>query len=217
MILNSKEKAFDLVIFDWDGTLMDTVGKIVSCMQNVAQELMLPIPSEQEVRDVIGLSLPQIMPILFADHQNHQQIIDCYRRHHLASELLTPLFDGVELLIRNLFDAGYHLAIATGKGRQGLDNVLALTGLGDYFHATRCADDAQSKPHPEMLYSLLAHFDVTADRAIMIGDSIHDLAMANNAGMASIGVSYGAHNESRLNLLNPRAIVDQPCAIRDYL
>jgi len=215
--LNSKEKAFDLVIFDWDGTLMDTVGKIVSCMQNVAQELMLPIPSEQEVRDVIGLSLPQIMPILFADHQNHQQIIDCYRRHHLASELLTPLFDGVELLIRNLFDAGYHLAIATGKGRQGLDNVLALTGLGDYFHATRCADDAQSKPHPEMLYSLLAHFDVTADRAIMIGDSIHDLAMANNAGMASIGVSYGAHNESRLNLLNPRAIVGQPCAIRDYL
>ncbi|MEO3681710.1 HAD-IA family hydrolase [Shewanella vesiculosa] len=215
--MNSKEKAFDLVIFDWDGTLMDTVGKIVSCMQNVAQELMLPIPSEQEVRDVIGLSLPQIMPILFADHQNHQQIIDCYRRHHLASELLTPLFDGVELLIRNLFDAGYHLAIATGKGRQGLDNVLTLTGLGDYFHATRCADDAQSKPHPEMLYSLLAHFDVTADRAIMIGDSIHDLAMANNAGMASIGVSYGAHNESRLNLLNPRAIVDQPCAIRDYL
>ncbi|WP_337956436.1 MULTISPECIES: HAD-IA family hydrolase [Shewanella] len=215
--MNSKEKAFDLVIFDWDGTLMDTVGKIVSCMQNVAQELMLPIPSEQQVRDVIGLSLPQIMPILFADHQNHQQIIDCYRRHHLASELLTPLFDGVELLIRNLFDAGYHLAIATGKGRQGLDNVLALTGLGDYFHATRCADDAQSKPHPEMLYSLLAHFDVTADRAIMIGDSIHDLAMANNAGMASIGVSYGAHNESRLNLLNPRAIVDQPCAIRDYL
>lgn len=215
--MNSKEKAFDLVIFDWDGTLMDTVGKIVSCMQNVAQELMLPIPSEQEVRDVIGLSLPQIMPILFADHQNHQQIIDCYRRHHLASVLLTPLFDGVELLIRNLFDAGYHLAIATGKGRQGLDNVLALTGLGDYFHATRCADDAQSKPHPEMLYSLLAHFDVTADRAIMIGDSIHDLAMANNAGMASIGVSYGAHNESRLNLLNPRAIVDQPCAIRDYL
>ncbi|WP_220492727.1 HAD-IA family hydrolase [Shewanella sp. SG41-3] len=215
--MNSKEKAFDLVIFDWDGTLMDTVGKIVSCMQNVAQELMLPSPSEQEVRDVIGLSLPQIMPILFADHQNHQQIIDCYRRHHLASELLTPLFDGVELLIRNLFDAGYHLAIATGKGRQGLDNVLALTGLGDYFHATRCADDAQSKPHPEMLYSLLAHFDVTADRAIMIGDSIHDLAMANNAGMASIGVSYGAHNESRLNLLNPRAIVDQPCAIRDYL
>ena len=215
--MNSKEKAFDLVIFDWDGTLMDTVGKIVSCMQNVAQELMLPIPSEQEVRDVIGLSLPQIMPILFADHQNHQQIIDCYRRHHLASELLTPLFDGVELLIRNLFDAGYHLAIATGKGRQGLDNVLALTGLGDYFHATRCADDAQSKPHPEMLYSLLAHFDVTADRAIMIGDSIHDLAMANNAGMASIGVSYGAHNESRLNLLNPRAIVGQPCAIRDYL
>ena len=215
--MNSKEKAFDLVIFDWDGTLMDTVGKIVSCMQNVAQELMLPIPSEQQVRDVIGLSLPQIMPILFADHQNHQQIIDCYRRHHLASELLTPLFDGVELLIRNLFDAGYHLAIATGKGRQGLDNVLALTGLGDYFHATRCADDAQSKPHPEMLYSLLAHFDVTADRAIMIGDSIHDLAMANNAGMASIGVSYGAHNESRLNLLNPSAIVDQPCAIRDYL
>lgn len=215
--MNSKEKAFDLVIFDWDGTLMDTVGKIVSCMQNVAQELMLPIPSEQQVRDVIGLSLPQIVPILFADHQNHQQIIDCYRRHHLASELLTPLFDGVELLIRNLFDAGYHLAIATGKGRQGLDNVLALTGLGDYFHATRCADDAQSKPHPEMLYSLLAHFDVTADRAIMIGDSIHDLAMANNAGMASIGVSYGAHNESRLNLLNPRAIVDQPCAIRDYL
>ncbi|MGI1999240.1 HAD family hydrolase [Shewanella frigidimarina] len=217
MILNIKDKAYELVIFDWDGTLMDTVGKIVSCMQHVAQELILPIPTEQQIRDVIGLSLPKIMPILFAGHQNHQQIIDCYRRHHVANEQPTPLFEGVESLISNLHGAGYQLAVATGKGRDGLDKVLALTGLGQYFHATRCADDAKSKPHPEMLHSLLSHFNVAADRAIMIGDSIHDLTMANNAGMASIGVSYGAHNEARLKTLNPRAIVDQPLAIHDYL
>ncbi|WP_350431160.1 HAD-IIIA family hydrolase [Shewanella sp. H8] len=217
MVLDSQDKAFELVIFDWDGTLMDSVGHIVSCMQDVARELSLPIPSEQQVRDIIGLSLPQIMPILFAEYQNHQQIISCYRRHHIANEQPTPLFEGVESLIRNLHAAGYQLAVATGKGREGLDKVLELTGLGQYFHATRCADDAESKPHPEMLYSLLTHFDITADRAIMIGDSVHDLTMANNAGMAGIGVSYGAHSESRLRTLKPRAIVDQPLEIRQYL
>ncbi|AZG73745.1 HAD-IIIA family hydrolase [Shewanella livingstonensis] len=217
MTLNIQDKAYELVIFDWDGTLMDTVGKIVSCMQQVAQELMLPIPSEQQIRDVIGLSLPKIMPILFASHQNHQQIIDCYRRHHIANKHPTPLFEGIALLIRNLHAEGYLLAVATGKGREGLDKMLVSTGLGEYFHATRCADDAKSKPHPEMLHSLLSHFNVAADRAIMIGDSIHDLTMANNAGMASIGVSYGAHNESRLKALNPRAVVNKALEIRDYL
>ena len=215
--MNNRDKAFDLVIFDWDGTLMDTVGKIVSCMQSVAQELILPVPTEQQVRDVIGLSLPNIMPILFAEHQDHQQIIDCYRRHHLASDYPTPLFDGVELLIKQLHEAGYQLAIATGKAREGLDRVLELTGLGQYFHASRCASDAQSKPNPEMLNALLAHFDIAADKAIMIGDSIHDLTMANNAQMACIGVSYGAHDEKRLQTLKPLAVVDQPLAIYHYL
>ncbi|GGB64805.1 HAD-IA family hydrolase [Shewanella inventionis] len=216
-MLNSKEKAFDLIIFDWDGTLMDTVGKIVSCMQSVAQELMLPVPTEQQVRDVIGLSLPNIMPILFSQHHDHQQIIDCYRRHHLASDYPTPLFDGVEELIKQLHEAGYLLAIATGKAREGLDRVLELTGLGQYFHASRCASDAQSKPHPEMLHALLGYFDVAANKAIMVGDSIHDLTMANNAKMASIGVSYGAHDEVTLSPLKPLAIVDRVSAIRDYL
>ncbi|UAL42243.1 HAD-IA family hydrolase [Shewanella inventionis] len=216
-MLNSKEKAFDLIIFDWDGTLMDTVGKIVSCMQSVAQELMLPVPTEQQVRDVIGLSLPNIMPILFSQHHDHQQIIDCYRRHHLASDYPTPLFEGVEELIKQLHEAGYLLAIATGKAREGLDRVLELTGLGQYFHASRCASDAQSKPHPEMLHALLGYFDVAANKAIMVGDSIHDLTMANNAKMASIGVSYGAHNEVTLSTLKPLAIVDRVSAIRDYL
>ncbi|MCL1105829.1 HAD-IIIA family hydrolase [Shewanella algicola] len=215
--VKSQDKAFDLVIFDWDGTLMDTVGKIVTCMQSVAQELALTVPTEQQVRDVIGLSLPSIMPILFSEHQNHQQIIDCYRRHHVASDYPTPLFDGVEALIKQLHEAGYQLAIATGKAREGLDKVLELTGLNQYFHASRCASDAQSKPHPEMLHALLSHFDVTADKAIMIGDSIHDLTMANNANMASIGVSYGAHDEARLQRLQPLAIVNSPSAIRDYL
>ncbi|MDD8059632.1 MULTISPECIES: HAD-IA family hydrolase [Shewanella] len=217
MRVNTNDKAFELVIFDWDGTLMDTVGKIVSCMQSVAQELCLPVPTEHQVRDVIGLSLPNIMPILFREHQNPQQIIDCYRRHHLASDYPTPLFEGVELLIKQLHEAGYLLAIATGKAREGLDKVLELTGLGQYFHASRCASDAQSKPHPEMLHALLNHFDVSADKAIMIGDSIHDITMANNAQMASIGVSYGAHDESRLLGLKPLAVVAQPGAIRHYL
>ena len=217
MALSIQNRAFDLVIFDWDGTLMDTIGNIVSCMQNVASELALTVPTEQQVRDVIGLSLPKIMPILFSDHPNHQQIIDSYRRHHLASLHPTPLFDGVESLVMGLHNAGYQLAVATGKGRNGLDKVLKLTGLDQYFQASRSADDAESKPHPAMLHSLLTQFDVPAHKAVMIGDSVHDLTMANNAGVASIGVSYGAHNERALVRLNPIAVVNSPLALLDYL
>ncbi|MDP5145521.1 HAD-IA family hydrolase [Shewanella sp. ULN5] len=206
MVLQNK---YDLVIFDWDGTLMDSIGAIVSCMQAAAHDLAITIPSERAIRDLIGLSLPKILHLLFGDiSHRHDEIVERYRLHFLSSKTISPLFDGSEHLLRQLSSHGYTLAIATGKGRQGLDRVLSESGMGHYFAASRCADETKSKPDPLMIHSLLAEFNVPAHRAVMIGDSVHDLNMANNAGIAAIGVSYGANLVEQLQTANPIAIVD---------
>jgi phosphoglycolate phosphatase len=205
--MNSRQ--YDLVIFDWDGTLMDSVAKIVTSLQSVAQELNIPIPTEEAVRDIIGLSMQQVLPILFAGHQSlFDDILTSYKKHYLALEAVpSPLFYGVEDLLKQLTAAGVTLAIATGKGRGGLERVLGVTGIGHYFAASRTADEAKSKPHPQMLQSLLAEFNIPAQRAVMIGDSVLDLTMANHAGMHCIGVSYGAHKEEKLLSQSPKAVV----------
>ncbi|WP_394132144.1 HAD-IA family hydrolase [Shewanella maritima] len=211
-------KKFDLVIFDWDGTLMDTVGKIVACMQSVATELSLVVPSEQQVRDIIGLSLPAVMDELFADYgDKHEIIIETYRQHHQASQHATPLFNGSRQLLNQLDSEGYQLAVATGKARPGLDLVLSTTGLSEHFKTTRSASEAKSKPHPQMIESILAELNVPASRAVMVGDSRHDLNMASNAKVASIGVSYGAHCDKVLSQCNPIAIIDNPLALKQFL
>lgn len=209
---------YDLVIFDWDGTLMDSIGAIVSCMQAAAHDLSIEVPSERAIRDLIGLSLPKILNILFTDLVHlHEDIVSRYRHHFLSANTVSPLFEGSELLLKQLFIHGYTLAIATGKGRPGLDRVLALSGMGHYFAASRCADEMKSKPDPMMIDSLLAHFNVPAHRAVMIGDSVHDLHMANNAGVAAIGVSYGANLVEQLQTANPLAIVDSVAELVHYL
>jgi phosphoglycolate phosphatase len=205
--MNSRQ--YDLVIFDWDGTLMDSISKIVTSLQSVAQELSIPVPTEEAVRDIIGLSMQQVLPILFAGHQTlFDDILNGYKKHYLALEAVpSPLFYGVEGLLEQLTAAGVTLAIATGKGRSGLERVLGVTGIGHYFAASRTADDAMSKPHPQMLHSILSELNVAADRAVMIGDSVLDLTMAHNAGMHSIGVSYGAHKAEKLLSQSPKAVV----------
>jgi phosphoglycolate phosphatase len=205
--MNSRQ--YDLVIFDWDGTLMDSIAKIVTSLQSTAQELSIPIPTEAAVRDIIGLSMQQVLPVLFAGHQSvFDDILTGYKKHYLALEAVpSPLFYGVEGLLKQLTESGVTLAIATGKGRGGLERVLGVTGIGHYFAASRTADDAMSKPHPQMLLSILDEVDVPAHRAVMIGDSVLDLTMANNAGMHCLGVSYGAHNEEKLLSQSPKAVV----------
>jgi len=213
-------KSYDLVIFDWDGTLMDSVGKIVTCMQQMAQSLSLVVPGEQAVRDIIGLSMDKALACLYpsAVPADFEAMIASYKAHYLTLNTTpSPLFQGSETLLATLFDNHYRLAIATGKGRNGLERVLNETGLGHYFSATRCADESKSKPDPEMILSLLHALDVPPERAIMVGDSLHDLNMANNAGIDAVGVSYGAHSAKQLLCAAPKAIITSPLELLSVL
>ncbi|WP_110456147.1 HAD-IA family hydrolase [Shewanella algidipiscicola] len=203
-------KRYELVIFDWDGTLMDSVGKIVACMQQTAKELNLLVPTETAVRDIIGLSMDEALNVLYpsASHQTRQNMINVYREQYLQlNQTPSPVFDGAEELLLSLKASGHQLAVATGKARAGLNRVLHETGFTQHFVASRCADEAHSKPHPQMLQQLLQQLTVAPEKAVMIGDSIHDLNMARNAGMDAIGVSYGAHSAERLSAALPVAVV----------
>ncbi|GIU45772.1 hydrolase [Shewanella sairae] len=213
-------KSYELVIFDWDGTLMDSISKIVTCMQQMAQTLTIATPSEQAVRDVIGLSMEEALKTLYPLQSNidFEPMISSYKEHYLTlNNTPSPLFDGSEQLLNELSAREYRLAVATGKGRNGLNRVLSETGLGHHFESSRCADESKSKPNPDMLHELLEELKVKPQRAIMIGDSLHDLNMANNAGIDSVGVSYGAHSESRLLLAKPKAIIHRPIDLLNVL
>lgn len=205
-------KQYQLVIFDWDGTLMDSVGRIVSCMNSAARDCGLATPGERAIQDIIGLSLTTAMETLFpnADAEAVSRLVARYREHYLVLDKTpTPLFNGVEETLMQLREAGYRLAIATGKARGGLDRVLAATGLASYFHASRGADEAKSKPDPLMLRQILAELDVPVEQAVMVGDSCHDMAMAEALGMARIGVTWGVHDAKRLAAHQPLQIIDR--------
>ena len=209
-------KRYELVIFDWDGTLMDSVGKIVACMQQTATELNMLVPSETAIRDIIGLSMDEALNVLhpMACTQTREEMISVYRQQYLQlNKTPSPVFDGAEELLLALKASGHALAVATGKARAGLDRVLTETGFATHFQASRCADEAKSKPHPQMLNELLKQLNIAPEKAIMVGDSIHDLNMASNAGIDAIGVSYGAHTAKRLTEANPIAIVSSPLAM----
>ncbi|QYK14438.1 HAD-IA family hydrolase [Shewanella rhizosphaerae] len=209
-------KRYDLVIFDWDGTLMDSVSKIVACMQQTARELSMMVPSEQAIRDIIGLSMNEALNVLHpsACEQTRQNMVSVYRQQYLQlNQTPSPVFDGAEQLLLSLKASGHQLAVATGKARAGLDRVLNETGFHQHFVASRCADEAKSKPHPQMLHELLSLLDVAPEKAVMIGDSVHDLNMASNAGIDGIGVSYGAHSALKLREANPVAIAEHPLAL----
>ncbi|MPY26291.1 HAD-IA family hydrolase [Shewanella psychropiezotolerans] len=213
-------KQYELVIFDWDGTLMDSVGKIVACMQESALTLNMLMPTEQAVRDIIGLSMDEALSILHPDASALLQgeMKEVYRQQYLQlNQTPSPLFDGVEDLLTTLNGRGYKLAVATGKARAGLNRVLIATELGGYFVASRCADEAASKPSPEMILQLLNELDVSPDKAVMIGDSIHDLNMANNAGIHAIGVDYGAHDKDKLSQAKPKVVISSPMELLEHL
>jgi phosphoglycolate phosphatase len=201
---------FKLVIFDWDGTVMDSVPKIVNCLRNTARELGIDIPSEQQAKDVIGLSLAKAAEVLFPAHAHlNDELVAGYKAQYRELDVTpTPLFADVETVLKRLSEAGMQLAVATGKGREGIDRLLNESGLGQYFVNVKCSDDAKSKPSPDMLEQILHEQGIAKRDAVMIGDSQLDMAMANAAGIACIGVSFGAHSPAQLQKHTPLCVVD---------
>ena len=203
-------KAYKLVIFDWDGTVMDSVPKIVSCLQNAAVSLNLTVPDICQAKNVIGLSLSKAVAQLFPQQADlHFAIIDEYKRQYRElDQTPTPLFENVETVLQHLTAKGFILAVATGKGRDGLERLLDESGLRQYFAVTRCSDDAESKPSPQMLQQILSYCQLSSADAVMIGDSQLDMAMAEAINMPRIGVSFGAHTKQQLAVYKPEIIVD---------
>ena len=204
-------KQYQLIIFDWDGTLMDSVSRIVSSMQKAAQVCNLPVPAIHSVKDIIGLSLQVSMQRLFplASDEQRNMLIQHYSNYYKhLDDTPTPLFSGVNGMMRQLHANGKQLAVATGKSRSGLERVLAETEMAELFCSRRGADEAKSKPDPLMLQQILDELKLPAHRAVMVGDSVHDLAMARAIGMDSIGVTWGVHDRALLEQHQPVAIVD---------
>jgi len=198
---------YELVVFDWDGTLLDSAGAIVNAIKASSRDLGLPEPSDAQARHVIGLGLtdalrhavPELKP------ERYQEMVERYRFHYLSGDNALTLFAGVREMLGRLQVAGHVLAVATGKSRLGLERALDHSGLRPLFRASRCADECHSKPHPQMLEELMAEFGVAAEATVMIGDTSHDLLMASNAGVDSLAVTYGAHPHEHLLECKPRA------------
>ena len=191
---------YQLIVFDWDGTLQDSAGAIVQAIQAACRDLELPVPNDARARHVIGLGLIDAMrhAVPGLAPERYPIVAERYRFHYLAGDDQLLLFAGVREMLVRLQAAGHVLTVATGKSRHGLDRALDHSGLRPFFQATRCADECHSKPHPQMLEELMAEFGVTAESTVMIGDTSHDLLMARNASVDSLGVTYGAHQHDHL-------------------
>jgi phosphoglycolate phosphatase len=216
----SDPQSFRLLVFDWDGTLMDSIGPIVACTQTTIRELGLGELPERTIRGTIGLGLRETIDILSpgCGEDLYEEILDCYRKHWVATYRdMPPLFAGVEEMLRDLAEDGYLLAVATGKSRRGLEYALEQTGLKEVFHATRTVDEAFSKPHPQMLLDILDDLGVPARAAVMIGDTTYDLEMARSARTPSIGVCTGSHSREELEGFGPVVCLDQVVELRAWL
>ncbi len=198
-------KRFELIVFDWDGTLMDSAGAIVAAIQAACRDLDIAPPSDARARHIIGLGLNDALANALPDlpPARYRALAERYRHHYLAGDGELGLFEGIEALVAGLAASGHRLGVATGKSRHGLDRALTASGLAGHFRATRCADECPSKPHPQMLYELMDEFAVPAERTLMVGDTTHDLKMAQNAGVGALAVAYGAHPRAELTAAQP--------------
>lgn len=193
--LKKNQSSYSLVVFDWDGTLMNSTPDIAAAIQAACRDLELPVPDKAAASWVIGLSLEKALYALVPDLSETQRplFIDRYRYHFLRRDPHLELFEGVKPMLDALREKNVVLAVATGKTRVGLDRTLQATGLKEYFEVTRCADETFGKPHPAMLQEIMHHVMAEPNQAVMVGDTSHDLDMAANAGVHGLGVSYGAH------------------------
>lgn len=201
-------KRYDLLIFDWDGTLMDSAGTIVACIQQASADLGWPVPSREAASHIIGLGLREAVEALFPGRGEDEVplLVERYRHHYLGQDHEIALFDGARELIEDLHRGGHLLAVATGKARRGLDRAFGHSGLEPYFHASRTADETFSKPHPAMIEELLDELMIAPERALMVGDTSHDLEMARNAGIDALAAAYGAHPAGHLAGYEPVAL-----------
>ncbi len=210
---------YRLVVFDWDGTLLDSAAAIVASMQAAARDLGLEPPDDRTARQVIGLglhdALSQALPGVPVCE--YQRIAERYRQHYLARDHELTLFPGARELVAELAGAGCLLGVATGKSRLGLNRALANSGLKAFFHATRCADECNSKPAPDMLLEIMEELEAVPERTLMIGDTTHDLQMARNAGVGALAVGFGAHPREALKAEQPLGFFNEFHELREWL
>ena len=211
-------KRYDLIVFDWDGTVMDSTAVIANSIQAACRDLDLSVPSDETARHVIGMALLPALrhAVPDAPENMYEPLVARYRHHFLSQDDTILLFAEARETIIELHEAGYWLAVATGKNRNGLDRALQSSGLTDYFHATRTADQTFSKPHPAMLYEIMEELGRVPERVLMVGDTTHDLQMAINAGVDAVGVTHGAHPVEQLRALNPLALLDDFVGLRQW-
>ncbi|MHB1951111.1 MAG: HAD family hydrolase [Acidiferrobacteraceae bacterium] len=213
-------RPFDVIVFDWDGTLVDSAKKICRCIGAAATDCGIPDPGFEQSRQIIGLGLTEALEALFPGipPTERARIAARYRHYYLGADATaTPLFPGVPEGLAALHAAGFRMAVATGKSRRGLTRAFAETGIGGFFEASRCADESRSKPDPLMLEELLALSGVSRDRIAMVGDTSFDMEMAANAGVARFAVTYGAHARERLLDYSPIACFDSFPELSAYL
>lgn len=211
---------YKLLIFDWDGTLADSIGRIVTAMQMAAQRAGRPERDDEAVKGIIGLGLPEAILTLYPD-MTPEQVVS-FRQHYADVYIAmdaqpSPLFAGVKESLEAFRAEGFRLAVATGKARRGLDRVLKANGWENFFDITRAADESASKPDPLMLNQILAHCDVRPEHALMVGDASFDLLMARHAGIDSVAVGYGAQSMQSLLAYEPRLAIECFTELRTWL
>jgi phosphoglycolate phosphatase len=212
-------RQFDLIAFDWDGTLFDSTALIARCIQAACADLGITVPSDTQASYVIGMGLAEALQHAAPElpPERYRELGERYRHHYFASQHEIVFFDGTLALLQALKARGHLLAVATGKSRRGLDEALHTSVLRGLFDATRTADETASKPHPRMLLELIDELQVTPARTLMIGDTTHDLQLAANAGVASIGVSYGAHDHQLFKEFAMRHVAHSVADLHDWL
>jgi len=210
---------YELIVFDWDGTLMDSAGAIVACIQAACRDLGLTVPEERRAAHVIGLGLADALAYAVPGlpPSEYAKVAERYRHHYLLRDPHIPLFPGTREMLVELNGRGHLLAVATGKSSRGLERALRATGVSDLFASTRCADQCASKPAPDMLQELILELGTEAERTLMVGDTVHDLQMAANAGVQALAVGHGAHRRDDLLALRPVACVDNTAELGRWL
>jgi phosphoglycolate phosphatase len=214
-----RPRQFDLIAFDWDGTLFDSTAIITRCIQMAVRDVGGTVPSDKDAAYVIGMGLMQALAHAAPDvpEDRYPELGARYRHHYVAHQNDISLFDGVLPMLMELKARHHWLAVATGKSRRGLDEALHAAELKGMFDSSRTADETAGKPHPRMLHELMSEFGVTPERVLMIGDTTHDLQMAINAGCPSVGVSYGAHEPEVFHALKPRHVAHSVRELHDWL
>jgi phosphoglycolate phosphatase len=214
-----KPRQFDLIVFDWDGTLFDSTALIVRCIQAACADVGVAVPSTRDAAYVIGLGLTDALaraapglPV-----ERYPELAARYRHHYFAEQHEVTLFDGTVELLQALKARNHWLGVATGKSRRGLDAALHSVQLQGLFDGTRTADETASKPHPQMLLELMREFGTEPERTLMIGDTTHDLQMARNAGTAGVGVSFGAHDHEAFAEFEPRFVAHTTAELQRWL